>query len=207
MSQPLGEADAAWAGDFVAAFLRANPAWLARNPELYRVLTPPERVHGDEFADHMAAMLRAERSRTDGLVAAGRAAAGVAARVQEAVLALLRSTDVADCVSGALPGILGIDAAHVCMESAHPAARLLPEGMVRGLLDGRDVVFRDAPADARLLHAEAAGLARHDALIRVPGDPPALLALLARDRCALDAAQGAAPLAFLGRAVAAALRR
>ena len=207
MSQPLGEADAESASDFVAAFLRANPAWLARNPELYRVLAPPERVHGDELADHMAAMLRTERARTDGLVAAGRAAAGVAGRVQEAVLMLLRSADVTDCISGALPAILGIDAAHLCMEAAHPGARLLPEGTVRGLLDGRDVVFRDAPADARRLHAEAAGLARHDALIRVPGDPPALLALLARDRCALDAVQGAAPLAFLGRAVAAALRR
>ena len=53
------------------------------------------------------------------------------------------------------------------------------------------MVFRDAPADARLLHAEAAGLARHDALIRVPGEgPPALLALLARDRHMLDPAQG-----------------
>lgn len=207
MSQPLGEADAEWSSDFVAAFLRANPSWLARNPELYRILTPPERVHGDDFADHMAAMLRAERERADGLLAAGRAAAGVVARVQEAVLALLRSADVADCVSGELPGILGIDAAHLCMEAGHAGARVLPAGTVRGLLDGRDVVFRDSPSDARRLHAEAAGLAHHDALIRVPGDPPALLALMARDRRTLDAAQGAAPLAFLGRAVAAALRR
>jgi len=69
-------------------------------------------------------------------------------------------------------------------------------------------VFRDAPADARLLHAEAAGLARHDALVRVPGEgPPALIALLARDRSVLDPAQGGGPLAFLGRAVAAALGR
>ena len=71
------------------------------------------------------------------------------------------------------------------------------------------MVFRDAPADARMLHAEAAGLARHDALVRVPGEgPAALLALLAtRDRHMLDPAQGAGPLGFLGRAVAAALGR
>jgi hypothetical protein len=75
------------------------------------------------------------------------------------------------------------------------------------LLDGRAVVFRDAPTDARLIHAEAAGLARHDALVRVPGEgPPALLALLAREPHALDP-QGAGPLAFLGRAVAASLGR
>ena len=46
----------------VAAFLRANPDWLADNPELYRILTPPNRVHGEALADHMAAMVHAERA-------------------------------------------------------------------------------------------------------------------------------------------------
>jgi uncharacterized protein YigA (DUF484 family) len=198
------EADAA----FVEAFLRANPAWLAGRPELYAVLAPPARVHGEGLADHMAAMLRLQRERADGVLAAGRAAAGVAARVQDAVLALLRSTDPADCVSGEMPAILAIDAAHLCLEAVHPGVRSLPEGTVSRLLNGRQVVFRDAPPDARLLHAEAAGLARHDALVRVPGEgPPALVALLARDPDILDPAQGTGPLAFLGRAVAAALGR
>jgi uncharacterized protein YigA (DUF484 family) len=126
--RPGAEADAA----FVEAFLRANPAWLADHPELYRVLEPPTRVHGDGVTDHMAAMLRVQRERADGLLAAGRATAGLAGRVQDAVLALLR----------------------------------------------------------------------------VPGEgPAALLALLARDRHMLDPAQGAGPLGFLGRAVAAALGR
>lgn len=195
-------------GEFVEAFLRANPAWLAEHPQLYQVLEPPARVHGEGMADHMAAMLRAQRANVDGLLAAGRATAGLAGRVQDAVLALLRASDPADCVSGEMPGILGVDAVHLCMEGDHPGARWLPEGVVGRLLNGHQVVFRDAPADARLLHAEAAGLARHDALTRVPGDgPAALIALLARDRHVLDPAQGAGPLAFLGRAVAAALGR
>jgi len=195
-------------GEFVAAFLRANPAWLAEHPELYGVLEPPERRHGDGVTDHMAALLRAQRERAEGLLAAGRATASLAARVQDAVLALLRSAEPADCVSGEMPGILAIDAAHLCIEMEHPGARRLPDGMVIRLLEGRQVVFRDEPVDARLLHAEAAGLARHDALVRVPGDgPPALLALLARDRHMLDPAQGTGPLGFLGRAVAAALGR
>ena len=123
------------------------------------------------------------RERATGLLAAGRAAAGLAGRVQDAVLALIRAPDPADCVSGEMPGILGVDAA----ASVHGGATIpglgwLPPGKVGALLDGRDVVFRDAPADAPLLHAEAAGLARHDALVRVPGaGPPALLALVTRD--------------------------
>jgi uncharacterized protein len=202
----------------VAAFLRDHPSFLSENPELYRVLVPPHRVHGDVLADHMAAMLRAERGhatamadRADGVLAAGRAAAGLAARVQAAVLALIRAPDAADCVSAEMPGILAVDAASLCMEDPDglmQGVRRLPPGKVAALLGGRDVVFRDSPLDSVLLHAEAAALARHDALIRVPGNgPAALLALVTRDSRTLDPAQGAGALGFLGRAVAAALGR
>jgi uncharacterized protein YigA (DUF484 family) len=202
----------------VAAFLRDHPAFLAEHPDLYRVLLPPQRVHGEVMADHMAAMLRAERGhaaamadRADGVLAAGRAAAGLAARVQAAVLALIRAPDPADCVSAEMPGILAVDAAALCMEDPDglmQGVRRLPPGKIAALLGGRDVVFRDAPLDSVLLHAEAAALARHDALIRVPGSgPAAIIALVTRDSRTLDPAQGAGALAFLGRAVAAALGR
>ena len=61
---------------------------------------------------HAAAM----EERADDVLAAGRAAAGMASRVQEAVLALLRARDPIDCVSGDMPGILAVDAAHLCMD-------------------------------------------------------------------------------------------
>ena len=98
--------------------------------------------------------------------------------------------------------MLAVDAARLCLEGGLGTrrcrrARWRAAGMAA-------VVFRDAPADARMLHAEAAGLARYDALVRVPGEgPPALVALLARDRHVLDPAQGVGPLVFLGRAVGA----
>ena len=199
----------------VAAWLRAHPRFLAESPDLYRWLAPPERVHGDAMADHMAAMLRTERAhaaamaeRADGVLAAGRAAAGLSARVQEAVLALIRAGHPAECVSGELPALLGVDAAALCMEAMLPGVRPVPQGTVARLLAGRAVRFRDQPDEARLLHAEAAALARHDALVRIPGEgPPALLALVARDAHALDPVQGAGALTFLGRAIAAALGR
>jgi uncharacterized protein YigA (DUF484 family) len=201
-------------GAFVEAFLRANPGWLAERPHLYRVLTPPLRVHGEHLADHMAAMIRAERAhatamaaRADGVLAAGRAAAGLQTRVQVAAIALLRTADPFDCVFSEMPGILAVDAAAVCVEGHRPGARSLPPGAVSKLLGGRDVVFRTAPCDAPILHGEAAELARFDALVRVPGTPAALLALVARDAVSLDPSQGAGALAFLGRAVAAAIGR
>ncbi len=142
----------------------------------------------------------------------------MAGRVQEAVLALMRAADPVECVSAELPGLLGIDAAALCTEGRHPACHTLPPNTVGRLLNGRDVTFRAAPPDARIgdalmadglmLHAEAARLALHDALVRVPGaGAPMLLALASRDARALDPAQGSHALGFLGRAVAAALGR
>ena len=218
--------------DLVAAFLRAHPAWLAEHAELYRVLAPPRRVHGEGLTDHMAAMLRAERAHATALIDAGRAAAGMAGRVQEAVLALMRAADPVECISAELPGLLGIDAAALCAEEPRPGCHPLPPNTIGRLLAGRDVVFRAAGdtgrdddreaggrmargragdaliADALLLHAEAARLALHDALVRVPGaGTPMLLALASRDARVLDPAQGSGALGFLGRAAAAALGR
>ena len=199
-------------GEDVAAFLRANPGWLRDNPELYRVLQPPRRLHGDELADHMAAMLARERAhaqaecaRADRVLAAGRAAAGLATRVQDAVLALIRAADPAEFVRTDLPALLAVDAACLCADFGHPGTRALPAGTVARLLGRREVTFREHPSDAVLLHGSAAPLARVDALVKV-GDG-SLLALASRDRSRLHPGQGVRSLAFLGRALAAACER
>ena len=196
-------------GEDVAAYLRANPGWLRDNPELYRVLQPPSRLHGDGLADHMAAMLararaqaQAECARADSVLAAGRAAAGLAARVQDAVLALIRAPDPAEFVRAELPGLLALDAACLCADFGHPGTRLLPAGTVARLLGRREVLFREQPVDAKLLHGAAAPLARVDALVRVGAG--SLLALASRERSRLHPGQGVRSLAFLGRALAAA---
>lgn len=209
----------------VAAFLKAHPGFLAERPEIYRTLVPPRRLHGERFADHMAAMLEAERVRTRALEAevrealeAGRAGAGFGVRVRLAVLALMRSQDVAEAVSQELPALLGVETCCLAMETApQPVVALLPPGMrplppgtvTRLIGRGRDAVVRAQPGDLALLHAEAAGLVTRDALARVPihGPTPALLAIGAREAAALPARQTVAVLAFLGRAVGAALSR
>jgi uncharacterized protein YigA (DUF484 family) len=199
----------------VTAFLRAHPHFLAENPELYRTLVPPSRVHGAPLADHMAAMLSAERAhasamgeQADLVLAAGRATAGLAARVQEAVLALMQASSLVECITDELPSLLAVDAACLCIEAERPGLRTLPPGSVAALLGAARVVFETDPDQAALVHGEAVLLARHEALILVPGHgPPCLLALASRDAATLDPFQGTAPLAFLGRAVAAALSR
>lgn len=202
----------------VAAFLAAHPAFLAERPELFRLLDPPARVHGERLADHMTAMVQAERrhARTlaeelENAASAGRAGQALTTRVRLAVLALMRSRDVPETVAQEMPALLGIETCTLLAEAPdrRGVAKLPPGSLARLLGAGRDALVRATPTETTLLHAEAAPLVVCDALIRVPLRPAArmLLVLGARDPAALPQRQSTATLAFLGRAVAVALTR
>lgn len=190
----------------IAAFLRANPGWLAAHPELYAVLEPPRRLHGEAIADHMAAML--DQARRHGTAAAGgrRAADGFMQLVQDAVLALVRAPDPAWCLQNDVPGLLRLESVRLCAEfDLQGAARLIP-GTVDTLLGHRPALVRDAVRDFSL-HGEAAPLACREALIRVPlAAGPAMITLAARDPDGLEGA-GTQALAFLGQVTATVLER
>ncbi len=202
------EAEAAGGdGDrLIAAFLRANPGWLAAHPELYAVLDPPRRLHGEALADHMAAMLEQARRHGTGAAAGRRAADGFMQLVQDAVLALMRAADPVWCLQDDVPGLLRLDSVRLCAEIILPGAAAIPPGTVDAVLGQRCALVRDAAPDPAL-HGEAAPLARKEALVRVPlAAGPAMVALASRDPGGLDGA-GTQALAFLGQAVAAALER
>jgi uncharacterized protein YigA (DUF484 family) len=216
---PLAEAVVALpAPEAVTAFLQAHPDFLAERPDLFRLLDPPRRIHGERLADHMAAMLYAERRRVrsleaemDAAVTAGRAGHGLTIRVRLAVLALMRCQDVVETVTQELPALLGIETCTLLGEAPDRRGVVrLPRGMVARLLGpGKDALVRPTLTETELLHQEAAALVTRDALARVPvwTGHPTLLAIGARDPGALPARQATATLAFLGRAVAAALAR
>ncbi|MCQ4161727.1 hypothetical protein NON00_17570 [Roseomonas sp. GC11] len=198
----------------IASWLRQNPDFLAERPDLYRSLTPPRRIHGEGLADHMAAMLAAERAATRGVAEAAREADGFASRTRAAILALIASHDPAATVREEWPDLLGL--AHCALAGEERAATHcpphwlpLPAGTAARLLPaGREALLREAPTELPLLHAEAAPLVCCDALARLPlPGAPALLVLGARLRSELPQ-QGATPhLLFLARALAAALLR
>ena len=216
---PLAEAVVVLpAPEAVTAFLQAHPDFLAERPDLFRLLDPPRRIHGERLADHMAAMLYAERRRVrsleaemDAAVTAGRAGHGLTIRVRLAVLALMRCQDVVETVTQELPALLGIETCTLLGEVPDRRGVVrLPRGMVARLLGpGKDALVRATLTETELLHQEAAALVTRDALARVPvwTGHPTLLAIGARDPGALPARQVTATLAFLGRAVAAALAR
>ena len=167
------------------AFLQANPDFLAARPQLYAVLTPPRRVHGEAVADHMAAMIQAGRQEWRGLLEAGRTRGAFAAKVAEAVLALIASSDAQDCLRHEWPARLGLE-----------SCRLV------SLLPGPALVLRDVTVASAALHGEAAPLIQREALLRL-GEQT--LALGARDPA--DLPHEPESLAFLARALEAALTR
>ncbi|KAA2214579.1 DUF484 family protein [Teichococcus oryzae] len=194
----------------VAGWLRDHPGFLAGRPDLYRLLAPPRRVHGEELADHMAAMITAERAATRHLTEAAREGDGFAARIQAAILALIASRDPAETVAQEWPALLGLEHCALASEGPPAAHRLsLPAGSVSRLMPaGREALIRLEPTELLLLHAEAAALVLRDALALVPlPGPPTLLVLGARDKAALPSRGAAAQLQFLAAALAAALSR
>ncbi len=191
----------------VAAYLAAHPGFLADRPDLYRTLAPPRRVHGDRLADHMAAMLALARSETAAVAGAAGASRDFTLRAAGAAMSLMGAADPLSVVAHEWPALLGLETAILATEGP-PAAnrRDLPPGTVARLLGARDLLLRDGPlAEAEALHGEAAATLRRDALIRVPGDLPTLLALGARDAARLPSSGTGGALRLLATAVARAL--
>lgn len=112
----------------VENFLRTHPGFLSERPDIYRVLVPPRRLHGENLADHMAAMLAAERGRARAMesevhaaLEADAPAPGWAAGVRLAVLALMRTQDVMEAVTHEIPALLGLRPAR--WRPSRPSAR------------------------------------------------------------------------------------
>jgi uncharacterized protein YigA (DUF484 family) len=205
----------------VEAFLRAHPGFLADHPALYRTLVPPRRVHGERLADHMAAMLAAERARAaelaatlEQVVAHGRANLANQARAHKAVLALMAArsaTEALDILVQDWPDLLGLDVVSVCAEGrAVLGARPLARGTIARLLpNGSLFALRAEATDQEALYGEAAALVASDALARLSlaNGGEALLACGSREAGHFEPRQATDLVSFLAAAAAIALGR
>lgn len=213
----------------VVRFLRENPDFLERHPQLLSVIHAPERAFegveesGGEVVDLQGAMLARMRSelatrdeQSSELIDASRANLQSQNRVHAAVVALLsaRSLDhMIEILTIDLAGLLNVDAVALCLEGgmARPATaqgatqgvRVVPVGTIDKLLDGtRTVSLRENVEGDRRIYGEAAGLVRSEAMLRlsVRKDAPcALLAMGSRDPARFHAGQGSELLTFLAR--------
>ncbi|WP_245216006.1 hypothetical protein [Pararoseomonas baculiformis] len=204
-SQP-GEPDREAEAARVATYLAAHPRFLAERPGLYRALHPPQRLHGENLADHMAALLAAARAETGTVAELARCAQDLTLRAAMAVTALIGAPDPLAVVSAEWPHLLGLESAALAQEGPPSAAwRDLPAGSIARLTGGREVLLRDMPAEAALLHGEAHPLITRDALALLPGPRPRLLVLGAREAGRLPLRGATAPLRLMAHALARAL--
>lgn len=200
----------------VEAFLRANPGFLARRPDLLADILP-ERPLGGNVADlqaHALRHLREEmedlRSGAEELILNARNNLSLQNQTLDAALALLHADSFPQLVrviTDDLPLRLNLDLITLCVEPGLPAAdalyvQELPQGAVDALI-GTNTALRLRPRvtgnDA--LHGAGAGLVRSDALVRLPlanpALPPALLALGSRQADAFHPGMATDLLSFL----------
>ena len=110
----------------VVEFLSDNPDFLQQNPDLFRVMTPPNRGLGDGVSDFQSAII--DRLRGDAerlklrqreLMITSRANLSTQARVHECVLALLAATSfeqVIQVVTNDFAILLDLDIVTFCVE-------------------------------------------------------------------------------------------
>jgi len=224
-SEPKADESADLTDAQVIAFLRENPDFLERYPQLLSVIVPPEREFedadesGGEVVDLQGAMLNrlraelAERNeQSNDLIDASRANLQSQSRIHAAVIAVLsaRSLDhMLEILTIDLAGLLHVDAVALCLEggavtpTANQGVRVVPAGTIDRLVDvSRTITLREHVEGDRRIYGEAAGLVRSEAMLRlsIRDDAPcALLALGSRDPDRFHPGQGSELLNFLAR--------
>ena len=176
------------------------------------------------FKDHALARLRArlgavEEANQD-LIAFARGHSGAVSAIHEAVLAAIEADSVDDLlhvVTQEWPLILGIDAVALALIVGDKAFRadgngiheVEPQLLLRSIERVEGVAMRKVE-HGHPLFGPACDLIRSEALIRIECDPPlpvGLIALGQRSELDLDARHGSELLMFLGRSLAAIIRR
>ena len=203
----------------VAGYLRRNPGFFAKHPDILEELTPPARWDGDAVVDLNQVMVKHLRGEIDslrntalGLIEISRSNMSSQTRTLAAALALLRAGDLEELlrvIGEELPLILGVDVVTVAFERGQrPLAGLisphigrLPGDGVDVLLGaGQNVVLMDDMLDDGTIFGAGTGLVRSAALARLrPGEitPPGMLALGAREATAFHPGLGADLVGFL----------
>ena len=176
------------------------------------------------FENHALANLRArvaaaEEANQD-LIAFARGHSGAVASIHEAVLAAIDAESIEallHVVTQEWPLILGIDAVAVSLIVGEQGFRADGSGVqhvdpaiLRRVMEGVPGVDMRAVERGHPLFGPACDLIRAEALIRIDCEPPlpsGLLALGQRAELSLDARHGSELLMFLGRSLAAMIRK
>lgn len=204
----------------VKNFLKRNPDFLTENPELFTVLTPPDRSTDDEVVDFQNLMIEKIKSNFEDLknnqgqlIDTSRNNLTTQAQVHEAVLALLdveRAAEISHIVTQNWVDTLHIDVIRICFEEDQKTSLLplkdmspLPAGSVKKYMGKDDIIqLRGDVEVSEEIFGPAKALIKAEALIRIPPtdqNPLGLLAFGSRDADMFYPGQGTELLRFLAQ--------
>lgn len=204
----------------VKNFLKQNPDFLIKNPELFNVLIPPNRSTGEDVVDFQNMMIEKIKSNLEdlqynqgNLIDTSRNNLTTQVQVHEASLSLFDAKDIthlAHIVTHDWADMLHIDVIRICFEEDHPIAppalkeiAILPENCVAESLGRDDIIQLRGDVDVSInIFGPAKSLIKAEALIRIPDtkyNPPGILAFGSRDADMFYPGQGTELLRFLGK--------
>jgi uncharacterized protein YigA (DUF484 family) len=201
-------------------FLMQNPDFLIKNPDLYSILTPPDRSEGDRIVDFQNIMIEKIKKNLKDLqhnqghlIDTSRNNLTTQAQVHEAVLCLLETealNHIGHIVTQDWADMLHIDVIRICFEVDHPInppalkeITLLQKGRVNEYLNQEDIILLRGEANvSEDIFGPAKPLVKTEALIKIPKtkyNPPGILAFGSRDLDMFYPGQGTELLRFLGK--------
>ena len=201
-------------------FLMQNPDFLINNPDLYSILTPPDRSKGDRIVDFQNIMIEKIKKNLKDLqhnqghlIDTSRNNLTTQAQVHEAVLCLLETealNHIGHIVTQDWADMLHIDVIRICFEVDHPInppalkeITLLQKGRVNEYLNQEDIILLRGEANvSEDIFGPAKPLVKTEALIKIPKtkyNPPGILAFGSRDLDMFYPGQGTELLRFLGK--------
>lgn len=201
-------------------YLKRHPDFLVENPELFSVLTPPDRSTDDEIVDFQALMIEKIKSNIEELkfsqghlIDTSRNNLTTQVQVHEAVLSLLDihdSSQLGHIVTQDWADNLHIDVIRICFEKDHsitvPGLKeisRLSKGCVDEYLGKDDIVqLRGNVEVSEEIFGPAKSLIKAEALVKLPEtehNPPGILAFGSRDADMFYPGQGTELLRFLGK--------
>ncbi len=204
----------------VKNYLSRNPDFLIENPELFAVLTPPNRSTDDEIVDFQTLMIEKIKSNLEDLkfsqghlIDTSRNNLTTQVQVHEAVLSLLEINDISQLghiVTHDWADNLHIDVIRICFEDENEVGipslleiSKLPKGRVDEYLGKDDIIqLRGDVEVSEDIFGPAKSLIKAEALVKLPAtdnNPPGILAFGSRDADMFYPGQGTELLRFLGK--------
>ncbi len=206
----------------VIAFLRDNPDFLKKNPEVCDLLRPPETATGKGIADfqsYMIKRLKADKEEviesTKEIVENARSNMNNQQRIHMGVLRVLEATrfdEFIHCITMDLAATLDVDISALVIEADRKeiphihqnGIRILPEGTINKWMDNKSIILQDNISGIEAIYGGGAALVQSQILLRIDismDTPPAILAFGSRNPNMFHEGQATDQIVFLARVI------